>query len=160
VPASGTTDEWRPTSRQPAYFSTGANSATRPVADWHIQQTISSHPRPAIAERPGFAVLFCWRRHVHAGSSVVVCVSPLTARLAFFRSLNEDGRSAVADQLPATSMRAQSVRSAPALTPGTTSARRHALCIPHRIGQDIEPEVSLPVSTPRPGAAQRPARLF
>jgi hypothetical protein len=160
VPASGTTDAWRPTSRQPACFPTGANSATRPVTDWHIQQTISSHPRPAIAERPGFTVLFYWRRHVHAGSSVVVSLPPLTARHAFFRSLNEDGRSAVADQLPATWMRAQSVRSVHALMPEATSARRPAMCTLHPVARRIGPEVSLPVSTPRPGAAQRPARLF
>jgi hypothetical protein len=76
------------------------------------------------------------------------------------RQVSEDGRSAVADQLPATSMRALSVRSMHALTPGATSMRRHALCVPHRIAQDIEPEVNLPVSTPRPGAAQRPTRFF
>jgi hypothetical protein len=70
---------------------------------------------------------------VHAGSSVDVSVPALIARHAFSRSWNEGSRNAVADQLPATSMRAQFVWSLHALTSCATSARRHALCIPRRI---------------------------
>jgi hypothetical protein len=89
------------------------------------------------------------------------CFLPsLTARHAFSYSLNEDDRSMVADRLPATSMHAQCIRSVHALTFWATPARRHTMCVPHPIAQDIEPEVSPPVSTPRPGTALRPARLF
>lgn len=77
-----------------------------------------------------------------------------------FSLLDRRRRNSVADQLPATSMRAQSAWSVYSSTSAVTSAQRHALCVPHRIAQDIEPEVPLPIGAPRPGAAQRPARLF
>lgn len=125
VPASDTTDKWGPTSRQPICFSTSAKSATRPVTDWQVRSTISSHPRPTIAKLTCFTEHFWWRRHVHAGSSVVASLPPFIARTAFCRSLNEGGRNSVADQSPATSC---AMRSSPCRarhrTRGNPSDRR------------------------------------